>query len=66
YAPLCAITRFFAGTEIDFEAQLILKREEVPPCELGREDATAPRLGWLTWAKCAGLDADPGDTILEL
>jgi type VI secretion system protein ImpH len=66
YAPLCAITRFFSGAEIDFEAQLILKREEVPPCELGREDATAPRLGWLTWAKCAGLDADPGDTVLEL
>ena len=34
YAPLRAITRFFSGDEIDFEVQLVLKREEVPACEL--------------------------------
>ena len=34
--PLRAITRFFSGDEIDFEVQLVLKRDEVPACELRR------------------------------
>ncbi len=35
YEPLRALTIFFCGTQIEFEVQLILKREEVPPCDLG-------------------------------
>jgi type VI secretion system protein ImpH len=66
YAPLQALVRFFAGNEFDFEVQLVLKREQVPGCELGRGDQTAPRLGWLTWAKSAPMGRDPGDTVLEL
>jgi len=50
YEPLQALVRFFAGNEFDFEVQLVLKREQVPGCELGRGDQTAPRLGWLTWS----------------
>ena len=66
YEPLQALVRFFAGNEFDFEVQLVLKREQVPGCELGRGDQTAPRLGWLTWAKSAPMGRDPGDTVLEL
>jgi type VI secretion system protein ImpH len=66
YEPLKALVRFFAGNEFDFEVQLVLKREDVPGCELGRGDQTAPRLGWLTWAKAAPMGRDPGDTLLEL
>ncbi len=51
YAPLRALTEFYAGGEIDFELQLILDRRDVPSCELGSEGETAPRLGWLTWAR---------------
>ena len=46
-----AIVRFFAGDEFDFEAQLILRREEVPPCELGGTGDAAPQLGWVSWSK---------------
>ncbi len=66
YEPLRALVRFFAGNEFDFEVQLVLKREEVPGCELGRGDRTAPRLGWITWARSERMGRDPDDTVLEL
>ncbi len=66
YEPLRALARFYSGDELDFEVQLVLERGYVPPCELGREDEAAPRLGWLTWATSTAMEIDPGDTILEL
>jgi type VI secretion system protein ImpH len=66
WEPLSALLRFYSGDELDFEVQLVLKRQQVPACELGREDETAPRLGWLTWAKTTPMGRDPGDTILQL
>ena len=70
YEPLRAITRFFAGGEIDFEVQLILKRDDVPACELddslGQRGLTAPQLGWSTWVKSVPMGRDPGDTILRI
>ena len=66
HEPLRALARFFAGDAIDFELQLVLKKEEAPPCRLGEEGAATPRLGWLTWARTTPLGDDPGDTILRL
>lgn len=66
HAPLRAITAFFSNAELDFEVQLILKRDEVPACELGDESAAAPQLGWSTWAKTVPLGYDPNDTILRI
>lgn len=66
YEPLRALTRFFSNDEFDFEAQLILKREEVPRCELGADVQAAPRLGWTTWGRTKDMDRDVGDTILQL
>jgi type VI secretion system protein ImpH len=66
HQPFRALVRFFAGKELDFELQLVLKKEEAPPCELGKEDSTAPRLGWLTWAKTVDLQQDPDQSILRI
>jgi type VI secretion system protein ImpH len=66
HEPLRALTRFFAGDELDFELQLVLKKEEAPPCRLGEEGSAAPQLGWLTWASSAPLTQDPEGTILRL
>ena len=66
YKPLQALARFFGGNEIDFEVQLILKRDEVPPCELGQTGDAAPQLGWVTWAASRPLPENPGDTILRI
>jgi type VI secretion system protein ImpH len=71
---LRAITRFFANDCVDFEAQLVLERSQVPPIELnldgitgdGKDERQAARLGWVSWAKTAPLGLDPDDTILAL
>ncbi len=64
YRHLKALASFFAGEEFDVEVQLILKRKEVPVCELEPEDGQ--QLGWTSWIKSADFRRDPGDAILEL
>ena len=55
------------ASEFDLEVQLILKRDEVPPCELAPARMAGPQLGWTTWVKIGANSArDPGETILEL
>jgi len=66
YTRLRALTRFFSGDELDFDVQLILERQDVPRCELGREGANAPQLGWLSWMKSRPMDRNPAETILQL
>jgi len=66
FEPLKALVRFFSNDELDFEVKLVLQRDEVPKCEVGGEDAAAPRLGWISWLKSVPLDHNPGDTILSL
>ena len=66
YQPLHGLLGFFAGAEFDFEVQLILKRDEVPACELGAEGSAGPQLGWVTWMKSTPFGRDPGDTILQM
>lgn len=66
YPSLRAITRFFSGDEIDFEVQLVLKRDDVPACELGEAVPVVPQLGWSTWIKSAAMTRDPADTILRI
>ena len=66
FEPLRVLTQFFSNGEFDFEAQLVLRREEVPPCVLGAEVAGGPRLGWTTWGRTKEMDRDVADTILPL
>jgi type VI secretion system protein ImpH len=65
YKALVALTRFFSGDELDFELQLILKRDEVPACALGAEGQAGPRLGWVTWIKSLPFGQE-ARTILRL
>jgi type VI secretion system protein ImpH len=66
FKPLRDMVRFYAGDELDFEAQLILRKEETPACQLGGQDGPRPQLGWLSWAKTVPMKADPGQTVLQL
>jgi type VI secretion system protein ImpH len=65
YDSVRSLAKFVSRGEIDFEIQLILKKEEVPACELGLDDSLAPRLGWTSWAKTKPLGQDANDTILR-
>ena len=51
--PIFAVIRQMVGIEFEFDVQVVLKREEVPPCILGAETEVSPRLGWSTWVKSA-------------
>jgi type VI secretion system protein ImpH len=66
YKPLQALVRFYSNEELEFDVQLILDRDDVPPCTLGTEGAEAVQLGWLTWVKSGAMGRDPSDTILPL
>ena len=63
---LRAINRFYSGGEYDVEVQLILRKQDVPACELKPKDGTGPQLGWTSWVKTVDFSHDAGETILEL
>ncbi|HBY60839.1 MAG TPA: type VI secretion system baseplate subunit TssG [Solibacterales bacterium] len=67
YEPLKALTKFFAGGEMQFEIQLVLERDEVPGLELGAPPDDGPLLGWVSWVKSRPpFGRNPEDTILLL
>jgi type VI secretion system protein ImpH len=66
WEPLRSLVRFYFNDQLDFEVQLVLRRDETPRCELGSQGDDAPRLGWTTWAKTNQMQRDPEETILRL
>ena len=66
YKPLCELTDFFSRREIDFEMQLILKRQETPAILLDYAETDQPLLGWTTWLKSQPMTRDPADATLQL
>jgi type VI secretion system protein ImpH len=55
HRPLRELTRFYAGTELDFTARLVLDAGEVPSSTLKR--GAEPRLGWTSWLGRTSLPA---------
>jgi type VI secretion system protein ImpH len=49
FTPLCELTRFYVGEELEFEIRLLLADEEIPETRLGVSGG--PRLGWTSWLK---------------
>jgi type VI secretion system protein ImpH len=67
WPALKALVRSFCGNDLEFEVQLILRREDVPALELRPPAENGLRLGWHTWLKSSSdFDRNPGDTILLL
>jgi type VI secretion system protein ImpH len=66
YRDLQALTRFFGDDQLDFEVQLVLAKDDVPPLELGDETKPPTPLGWGTWIRSADFARDADETILRL
>ena len=64
---LADLVRAYAGPDLAFDVQVILRREDVPELQLGTAaGAMAPQLGWNTWAKGLPALQDKTDIILDL
>jgi len=63
FTALHRFIRFFAGPSMDFDVQLILKKEEVAEIELGAAGTDDPQLGWSTWSKSRPLPLNADDAI---
>lgn len=49
---LTKLVRLYVGPELDMEFQLVLRKDEVPGCNLGPSTgAIGSRLGWNTWSR---------------
>ncbi|KXF77938.1 type VI secretion protein [Paramesorhizobium deserti] len=59
-----ALTQLFVGSNLDFDIQVILKKEQIPFCKLGTPDDAA-RLGWNCWARTAPAAHDSRDAIIR-
>jgi type VI secretion system protein ImpH len=67
WPELKAMVKSFSGNDLEFEIQLILRREDVPALELRNPADGGLCLGWQTWMNSRqSFDRDPGDTILLL
>jgi type VI secretion system protein ImpH len=60
FAPLCELTRFYVGNELDFEIILMARKGDIPIPGLG--SAMGPRIGWTSWLGTRERKADH-DTV---
>jgi len=60
-ARLVAIVRNYLGDELDWDLELVLRKEAVPPLQLGAD----ARLGWTTWSITRTPDQDADDLKLQ-
>jgi len=58
YPVLISMIKFFAGTDLDFDVNLICEAPQVPACRLRETESYMPRLGWTTWLKTKAFEHD--------
>lgn len=58
-----SLTRLFVGSGLDFDVQIILKREHIPFCRIGGP-GEQPRLGWNSWARAEAATKDGDEAII--
>jgi len=63
HEPLMQLSRLFAGLELDFDVQLVLRAREVPACRL-RSGGEGARLGLSSWLKVCEFTHEADDPVL--
>jgi type VI secretion system protein ImpH len=58
---LTAAVRGYVGDQLQWDLQLYLRKEEMPPLGLG----IVGHLGWSSWMMRDRMERDPGDLVLE-
>jgi type VI secretion system protein ImpH len=61
---LVHLVRLYAGPELDFDVQPLLRADAVPEWQLG-DELPGPRLGWNTWLISQQPAADAGDALFN-
>jgi type VI secretion system protein ImpH len=61
---LVQLVRLFLGPELDFDVQIILRREDVPDCQMS-DGGLGARLGWNTWVRSGPMSRDVDDAVFE-
>jgi type VI secretion system protein ImpH len=49
YRMLLELARLYVGQSLDFDVQLVLRRDQVPASQLAETESYTPHLGWNTW-----------------
>lgn len=65
FRPAADLTRFLVGVEFDFDVQLVLRAEEVPPTVLTTRARRRPQLGWTSWLKTRPFEHDDSQVVLS-
>lgn len=65
HAKLRWMVRYFSRDAFDFEAQLVLDRDDVRGCLLGDDGESQP-LGWSTWIRTNVFNRDADDAVVRL
>jgi len=66
FEVLRRLVRFYTHDQLDFEAQLVLAPDAVPPCRIGADGERPPSLGWGTWLRTGAFTRDADETVLTL
>jgi type VI secretion system protein ImpH len=63
YRMLLELTRLYIGQSLDFDVQLVLRRDHVPASQLAETESYTPHLGWNTWLPDPGRLRDADDAL---
>jgi len=63
FKALGQVVRFFAGPSFDFDLQIVLKKDEVPRCQL--KTPAGVRLGWNAWLFSKPPTVDVDDAVFR-
>lgn len=62
---LAQLARTYAGSELDFDVQLVLAAGQWPRCELGGQGRRRAHLGWNVWLSSGAFAEENGDAVFS-